>query len=133
VYAGLIVAQTSRQAPERHDFLDHVWGWSQFGGALLAAVALVIALISARDSKRSADAAEKSAKAADRTAESTIAATAKEELELVKEQMNRRPILRLQVDTIGGSLPSERSPHSIAFSWASLTMATPTLWRRSSI
>jgi hypothetical protein len=68
----------------------------------------VIALISARDSKRSADAAEKSAKAADRTAESTIAATAKEELELVKEQMNRRPILRLQVDTIGGSLPSER-------------------------
>ena len=55
--------QTSQPSAETHDLLDHVWGWSQFGGALLAAVALVIALISSRDSKRSADALSPNARA----------------------------------------------------------------------
>jgi hypothetical protein len=78
-----------------HDRLEQIWGWSQFGGALLALAAVILAGISAWH-------ARKAAGSADRTASVTndLARTAQEELELVKREMNRKPDLRLVVDTI---------------------------------
>jgi hypothetical protein len=87
-----------------HDWLDHVWGWSQVGGAILALVALGIALWSRRDARDSAAAAARSAEAAERTASaaeisaanSTAAVElAQEELAMLKADASRRPVLHI--------------------------------------
>jgi hypothetical protein len=92
-----------RTATERDTF-DQIWGWSQFGGALLALGALVFAGLawldarrSARSANRSAEAAERTALAAERNADHTAQAVdlAREELQMLRDEANRRPELSI--------------------------------------
>ena len=54
--SGPIVAQTITVVAAAHDTYDQIWGWSQFGGAIVAVVALVVAWWSRRDAKAAAKA-----------------------------------------------------------------------------
>lgn len=68
----VLVAEQVIAVKQGRDLLDQIWGWSQFGGALLALAALVFAGWSVHESRTAAKAARESAD------------VAREELEMLK-------------------------------------------------
>jgi hypothetical protein len=87
---GQIVAITVPVAGATHDWMDKVWGWSQFGGAILALAALAFAAWGVLQAKSASAAAERTATAAEETAK-----LARQELGIIIEQISKRPELQL--------------------------------------
>ena len=91
-----------------HDPLEHIWGWSQFGGLSVGLVALGLAGLSALYARKAGDAAEKSAASAERTAKAAeeTAVIAREEVDMLKAQASRRAVLTPQSLDIHPSTPT---------------------------
>jgi hypothetical protein len=88
---------------QSHDWLEQIWGWSQFGGFVLALFAILFA-------KWSADEARKSSASAAESAAHTREAVkiARDELDMLRAEASRRPDLRL-VPTIHDYAANPRS------------------------
>jgi hypothetical protein len=71
-----------------HDWLEHVWGWSQTAGLVLAGFAVLFAVLSWLASKRAAGTADDALR------------LARDELNLLQAEAARKPRLRLNLSPI---------------------------------